>query len=215
MDTTPDTNPLLADAALPAFSAIQPAHVEPAIDALLAEFRAAVPALTAVAEPAFDTVLAPLERLEERLGRAWAPVGHLHGVKDSPELREAYAEAEEKLTDHATELGQNRALYEAVRSMRDGEGFAALDRARRTLVEDSLRGFRHSGVALEEPARSRFKAIQSELSRLETAFEEAVLDATDAWFKPVAEAELAGCPTRRARCCGRGASRVSTATSPR
>ncbi len=194
MDQNLAANPLLADAALPAFSAIEPAHVEPAIDALLAEFRAAVPALTAVAAPSFDGVLAPLERLEERLGRAWAPVGHLHGVKDSPALREAYAAAEQKLTDHATELGQNRALYEAVRSIRDGEGFAALDRARRTLVEDSLRGFRHSGVALEEPARSRFKAIQSELSRLETAFEEAVLDATDAWTRPVADAELAGLP---------------------
>src|SRR5690606_2361936 len=70
----------------------------------------------------------------------------------------------------------------------------ALDRARRTLVEDSLRGFRLSGVALEEPERSRFKAIQAELSQLETGFEEAVLDATDAWTRPLTEAELAGLP---------------------
>lgn len=195
METTQTRNPLLIDADLPAFSAIAAEHVEPAIDALLAEFRAAVPALTAVAQPpSFDSVLAPLERLEERLGRAWAPVGHLHGVKDSPALREAYSAAQQKLTDHATELGQNRGLYEAVKAIREDAGFADLDRARRSLVEDSLRGFRHSGVALEEPARSRFKAIQSELSQLETEFEEAVLDATDAWTRPLAEAELAGLP---------------------
>ena len=192
--TTTD-NPLLADAGLPAFSAIRPEHVNPAIDALLAEHRAAVDAL--VADPAarsFERLMAPLERLEARLGRAWAPVSHLHGVKDSPELREAYTAAQDKLTEHATELGQNRALYEAVQALRDDPGFAALDRARQTLVDDSLRGFRLSGVSLPPAERARFKAIQTQLSALETAFEEAVLDATDAWARPLSDDELSGLP---------------------
>ena len=195
MNIDPALNPLLADSPLPAFSAIAPEHVEPAIDALLAEYRAAVPALTdGATPPTFDSVLAALERLEDRLGRAWAPVGHLHGVKDSPALREAYAAAQEKLTDHATELGQNRALYEAVKAIREDPQFADLDRARQTLVEDSLRGFERAGVALPAAQRERFKAIQNELAQLETAFEEAVLDATDAWTRPLSETELAGLP---------------------
>ena len=188
-------NPLLAAGELPAFSAIAPEHVNPAIDDVLACFRAEVDRLTA--DPSardFATLLAPLERWEERLGRTFAPVSHLHGVKDSPELREAYSEALEKLTEHGTELGQNRALYEAVKAVREAPGFAAMDLARRTVVEDSLRGFRLSGVALEEPARSRFKDIQNQLSKVETEFEEAVLDATDAWTRPVADDELAGIP---------------------
>ena len=188
-------NPLLASAELPAFSAITPAHVNPAIDDVLAGFRAEVDRLTA--DPSardFATLMAPLERWEERLGRTFAPVSHLHGVKDSPELREAYSEALEKLTEHGTELGQNRALYEAVKAVREAPGFDAMDLARRTVVEDSLRGFRLSGVALEEPARSRFKDIQNQLSKVETEFEEAVLDATDAWTRPVADDELAGLP---------------------
>ena len=92
-------------------------------------------------------------------------------------------------------LGQS-ATPEAVKALRESPAFNGLDRARQTLVEDSLRGFELSGVALEEPARSRFKAIQNELSKLETEFEEAVLDATDAWTRPVTEAELAGDVTR-------------------
>ena len=189
------TNPLLADTALPAFSAITPEHVNPAIDAVLADFRQAVDAL--VADPGardFATLMAPLERWEEKLGRTFAPVSHLHGVKDSPELREAYSAAMEKLTEHGTELGQNRDLYAAVKQLHDAPAFASLDRPRRTLVEDSLRGFRLSGVALEEPARSRFKEIQNQLSKLETEFEEAVLDATDAWTRPLRDDELAGLP---------------------
>lgn len=188
-------NPLLAPGDLPAFSAIAPDHVNPAIDDVLAGFRAEVDRLTA--DPSardFATLLAPLERWEERLGRTFAPVSHLHGVKDSPELREAYSAALEKLTEHGTELGQNRALYEAVKAVREAPGFDAMDLARRTVVEDSLRGFRLSGVALEEPARSRFKDIQNQLSKVETEFEEAVLDATDAWTRLVADDELAGLP---------------------
>jgi oligopeptidase A len=187
-------NPLLAAGDLPAFSAIEPAHVAPAIDAVLTEFRAAVDALVATPAPSFDNVLAPLERLEDRLNRAWAPVSHLHGVKDSPELREVYGATLEKLTDHSSELGQNRALYAAVKAVREAPGFEQLDLARRTLVTDSLRGFQLSGVALEEPGRSRFRAIQTELSQLETAFEEAVLDATEAWVRPLREDELRGLP---------------------
>ena len=182
------TNPLLAQAELPDFPAIRPDHVNPAIDAVLADFRAAVDALTADPQARdFATLMAPLERWEEKLGRVFAPVSHLHGVKDSPELREAYSEAMEKLTEHGTELGQNRDLYAAVKQLRDSPAFAGLDLARRTLVEDSLRGFRLSGVALEEPDRTRFKDIQNELTKLETEFEEAVLDATDAWTRPLAD----------------------------
>ena len=192
MDTT---NPLLAERELPAFASFAPEHLNPAIDAVLSGYRAEVERLVADPEAReFGRLMAPLERWEEKLGRTFSPASHLHGVKDTPALREAYSEALEKLTEHGTELGQHRGLYEAVKALRESPGFAALDRARRTLVEDSLRGFQLSGVALEEPARSRFKAIQTELSKLETEFEEAVLDATDAWTRPVAEAELAGLP---------------------
>jgi oligopeptidase A len=193
MNTT--LNPLLADGELPAFSAITPEHVLPAIEVVLADYRVEVERL--VADPAardFNSLIAPLERLEERLGRSFAPVSHLHGVKDSPELRAVYSAAQEKITAHSTELGQNRELFLATEAVRNASSYALLDRAQQTIVNDSLRDFRLSGVALEEPARSRYREIQNRLSRIETEFEEAVLDATDAWTRPVSELELAGLP---------------------
>ena len=192
---TQTQNPLLADGELPAFSAITPDQVLPAIDAVLADYQAQVGRLTADPHARrFDALIAPLEQLEERLGRSFAPVSHLHGVKDSPALREAYSAALEKITEHSSALGQNRALFEAVKAVRQADEFARLDRAQQTLVEDSLRDFRLSGVALQEPARTRFREIQNQLSKVETEFEEAVLDATDAWTRPVTAAELAGLP---------------------
>ncbi len=189
-------NPLLNPVGLPRFSEIKPEHVEPAIDAILAEYRTRIESLLASAAPRdFDSVMRLGEELEDRLNRAWAPVSHLHGVADSEALRAAYSAAQEKIVEHASELGQNRELFAATKAVGDSAGMQQLPRAARTLVEHELRDFRLSGVALEEPARSRFREIANELARLATEFEEAVLDATDAWSETLAdEARLAGIP---------------------
>ena len=81
-------NPLLADDALPAFSKIRPEHVEPAVETLLADYRSGIDAITAPGAPRdFASVMLSQERLDQRLSRAWAPVGHLHSVADNaPEL---------------------------------------------------------------------------------------------------------------------------------
>ena len=136
----------------------------------------------------------PQEALEHRLEQVWSPVSHLHAVKDSEALRTVYAEAEQRLSEHATELGQNRELYAAVKAVVENMEFSTLPRSARTLVEHALRDFRLSGVALEEPARTRFKDIANTLTRLATEFEEAVLDATEAWSEAVDETALAGVP---------------------
>ncbi|WP_266168792.1 M3 family metallopeptidase [Dyella subtropica] len=189
-------NPLLAGDALPAFPQIRPEHVAPAIDTLLADYREGIDALTAAGGPRdFAGVMLTQERLEQQLARAWSPVSHLHSVADSEALREVYGPAEEKLTDHAIELGQNRELYQVVQALADAPDFAALSRPERALIEHALRDFKLSGVALEEPARSRYRAIGVELSKLSTEFSNAVLDATDAWHEHITdERDLAGVP---------------------
>ena len=188
------SNPLLTEHFLPAFSAITPEHVVPAIDAVIADYRRIADSITADAAPrTFASVMQPQEVAEDRLELAWSPVSHLHAVADSEPLRAAYAQALEKITEHSSELGQNRDLYAAVRAVADAPEFSALSRAARALVEHALRDFRLSGVALAEPAKSRFREIANALAKLENEFENAVLDATESWSEAIAdEAALAG-----------------------
>jgi oligopeptidase A len=189
-------NPLLSDAQLPAFSKIRAADVEPAIDAILAHYQAGIDLLTAAASPRdFEQVMLESERLDQRLARAWAPVSHLHAVADTRELRAAYDAALEKITDFESALGQNRDLYAAMQAVADAPGFAARPRPERALVEHALRDFRLSGVALEEPARTRFREIVNELAKLTTGFANAVLDASEAWYERIEdERDLSGIP---------------------
>ena len=161
-------NPLLSAGDLPPFSRISAADVAPAVDTLLDGYRQVVERLVADAGARnFEALMQPLEAQEERLGRAFSPVSHLHGVKDSPELREAYEEALEKLTEHATELGQNRDLYEAV-AVRERRLSTRSIRPTAHVVEDSLR-LPTLGRGVGDEGRKRFAQIQTELSRLTTS----------------------------------------------
>ncbi|MFO1493517.1 MAG: M3 family metallopeptidase [Lysobacterales bacterium] len=190
------TNPLLESLPLPAFDRIEPAHVLPAIDACLARYRERVEALVAGAgaAPDWDTLMAPLEAEEAALEQAWGPITHLHSVADSEALREVYQQALDRITEFSSELGQHRGLYEAMQRLRQSPAFATLRADQQAVVEHELRDFELSGVALEEPERTRFREISRELAQLETAFEQALMDATDAYLRPLSEAELTGIP---------------------
>ncbi len=190
------SNPLLETPELPAFSKIQPQHVVPAIDQILAESRAAIEALLAPGKVySWENLVQPLEDLDDRLNKAWSPVGHMNSVVNTDELREAYNACLPKLSEYHTELGQNEALFEAYRSLSESREFASLDPAQQKIIEDALRDFKLSGVALPPAQKARYKEIAQELSRLTSQFQDNLLDATNGWSRHIEDpALLAGIP---------------------
>ncbi|MFZ2524836.1 MAG: oligopeptidase A, partial [Candidatus Ferrigenium altingense] len=106
-------NPLLDFTGLPRFAEIKPEHVAPAMEQLLAENRALIARLLSdSAPPTWQYFIVPMEDANERLSRAWGPVGHLNAVMNSPELREVYNATLPKITQYYAELGQNLALFD-------------------------------------------------------------------------------------------------------
>jgi oligopeptidase A len=192
----PALNPLLDFSGLAHFDTIRPEHVKPAIDTLLAQTRAVVSALEApMADVSWENFVQPLEDASEKLGRAWGIVGHLNSVVDTPELRAAYNEAEPKLVEFWTAVGQNLALFDKYRALKAGPHYAALSAERKKVIENALRDFRLGGAELPEPQKQRFAEIQEEHAALTTRFSENVLDATNDFALLVEdEAELAGLP---------------------
>ncbi len=186
-------NPLLETDGLPSFSRIAPEQVEPAVDQLLAACRARIEQLTSRTDvPTWDSFVEPLEEIDDRLSRAWSPVGHLNSVMNSDELRVAYNACLPKLSEYGTEVGQNQALFEGYRAVANQEH---LDAAQRKLLENALRDFHLSGVDLPNDKKERYKEISQELSRLTSKYQENLLDATNAWSKIITEeSALAGLP---------------------
>jgi len=192
----PDRNPLLSLEGLPLFAHIEPAHVLPALDALLAELTSRLEGrLSGDPGPDWDDVVGPLEADEWRLKRFWSPISHLNAVADSAALREAYNEGLARLTSYHTSYAQDERVYRAYKNVAEGPAFGALSRARRTVVTNALRDMRLSGVALPKGPKERFKVIQEKLSERTSQFEQNVLDATDAFSLFIEdEAQLAGLP---------------------
>jgi oligopeptidase A len=189
-------NPLLNKAGLPAFESIEASHIEPAMEQLLSENRKEIESLlTATKDYNWDNVLQKLEDMDDLLGRAWSPASHLHSVADNDELREAYNACLPKLSDYSTEMGQNEKLFHAYESIANSKEFDSLSAAQQKIIKNALRDFRLSGIDLDEDAKARYKVIQQKLSKLQTKFEENLLDATHDWKKHITDkAQLAGLP---------------------
>ncbi|MBT3017050.1 MAG: oligopeptidase A [Candidatus Thiodiazotropha sp. (ex Clathrolucina costata)] len=186
-------NALINMQGLPAFSSITPDVVEPAMDQLLQENRQTIQQLlSSQQEYTWKNLIEPLEKAEDRLSRAWSPVSHMNAVINNDELRTAYNAVLPKLSEYATEVGQNGQLCNAYKQVAEEAG---LDRAQRKLLQNALLDFHLSGVDLEEDKKQRFKEISQELSQLTTKFEENLLDATNAWSKLITdESALQGLP---------------------
>lgn len=187
-------NPLLKLQGLPAFSRIQPEHVEPAIDQLLADCRRKTELLlNDIPEFTWDNLVEPLEILDDRLDCAWSPVSHMNSVVNSDQLREAYNASLPKLSAYATEVGQNEQLYQAYKQIR--EESTDLNYAQIKSLDNALLDFHLSGVDLPSEKKARFKELSQELSRLGSKYNENLLDATNAWSKLITdEGALTGLP---------------------
>ncbi|MFM8412359.1 MAG: M3 family metallopeptidase, partial [Alphaproteobacteria bacterium] len=179
--SSPATNPLLDTSGLPAFDRIRPEHVVSAVRALLAELSAELERTETSASPDWSRSVEPIERIGDRLSRAWGTVGHLMGVKNSPELRKAHDEVQGEVVAFSMRMGQSKPLYRAFKALRDGAGFASLDPAQQRIVTSLVRDAELAGVGLEGERQERFNRIQAEMAEVSTRFSNNVLDATKAW----------------------------------
>ncbi|MGB8699373.1 MAG: M3 family peptidase, partial [Thermosynechococcaceae cyanobacterium] len=148
-------NPLLIGKGLPPFDQIAPEQVVPAMTQLMADLDTSLTQLETTVQPTWEGLVEPLQALEERLRWSWGMVGHLMGVKNSPELREAYETVQPQVVEFYNRLGQSRPLYEAFKAIQASEGWATLDPAQQRIVDSSIRSAQLAGVGLEGDARSR------------------------------------------------------------
>ena len=189
-------NPLFSMTGLPPFSAIKSSHIEPAVKAAIALCRENVEQVLANGGPyTWNNLVVPLDESDDKLGRIWSPVGHLNGVLNSDELRVAYEACLPLLSEYGTWVGQNKELYLAYQQVADSEEFKQLTEIQQKVINDSLRDFKLSGIALNEQQQQRYGEISKRLSELGSKFSNNVLDATSGWSKLITDvADLAGLP---------------------
>ena len=189
-------NPLLTFTDLPPFSLIKPEHVQPAVEQAISDCREKIEAVLKDNDtPTWESVVAPIEEVDDHLSRIWSPVSHLNSVMNSEALREAYESCLPMLSEYGTWVGQHKGLFDAYKAIKASEAFATLSRAQQKTINDSLRDFELSGIGLPAEKQKRYGEISKRMSELGSKFSNNVLDATMGWTKHITDADqLSGMP---------------------
>ena len=181
---------------VPQFDQIQLADLKQQIEQAIQQGQNFLNDLTEVPESiqAQLAVLDQVDTLENNMSESWGVLSHLNAVMNNTETRELYQSLLPALSEYYTQLGQHTVLYQTYQNVQDATVFNTLPEAHQSAIKLALRDFKLSGVALEGEAKTRYAEISARLSQLSSDFSNHVLDATQAYFKPLNEEQLKGLP---------------------
>jgi oligopeptidase A len=190
---------------LPNFSNITPDSIQASLEQWLNNNRERTRSLLDEnTEYNWDNLLHPLSILDNDLGKFWSPISHKSVVVDTAELRDARNACLPLLSEYYTEMGQDPDLFAAIGSLQQ-TAKVQLDEAQQKVLENTLKAFHLSGISLSKEQQQRFREINKTLAKLQSAYADNVLDATNAWTKLVDENDLAGLPSSALPMCKQAA----------
>ncbi len=188
-------NPLLQKTHLPSFKKILAKDIIPALDKILSDNCAELKNLLKQKTFTWENLISPLEDMHDRLDKMWSPIGHLNNVMNSSPLRKVYNQCLPKLSDYNTKISHNVNLYKAIQVIASSADYKKLDIAQKKVIQNELRDFKLAGITLSSEKKKCFAKLNKRLTKLQTKFEENLLDATHAWtYYLTDEKKLSGLP---------------------
>jgi len=189
-------NPILSQEFKIPFSKIGANEIKTAIPQAISKARTMINELTEADEKAtYENTIVALEAGLEPLDRAVTIAYHLKGVKNTPEIREAFNAVLEDISKFYAELPLNQKLWQRLKEFADSPAASKLKGIEKRHFEKTIKSFQRSGADLDAQARARAKAIRIELSELQNKFAENVLDSTNDFEMILKSREdLAGLP---------------------
>ncbi|MFA7026404.1 MAG: M3 family metallopeptidase [Sulfurovum sp.] len=164
-------------------------HFPKELEALLNRQRMGIKSITDSDATDYNTVLKPLQDMDEELSLFFTPLSHLNSVMNSEETQKAYEASLPLLSKFSSEMAQNVALFNKIKELK-----AESEEAKK-VVENDVRDFVLSGVNLPEKEKKRMEEISLRLSELSNQFSQNLLDATNAYELVIEdEKDVAGMP---------------------
>ena len=136
----------------------------------------------------WESVVGVLDEAEHLIGKEMSVNSHLNSVMFTDEFNKQYEKTLPLISNFYSDLGANKDLYKAFKRVNE----TTLNLQQQHIVNDSLRSFELSGVALDGTKSERFKEIHEQLSVLSNQFSKNVLQSTNSWKKTVSAEELKG-----------------------
>lgn len=179
----------------PYFSAIKAEDIQPTIEKAIADCKVTVEAVVAAGDYSYAGLCERLDEVDTHLSNLWSPVSHMNSVLSTDAWREAHDACLPLLSEYGTWLGQHEGLFALYQQLKASAEFASLSTAQQKMINNTLRDFTLSGIALDADKKAQYARIQARKSELSSTFSNRVLDATMAFSKHITDEKLlAGLP---------------------
>jgi oligopeptidase A len=180
---------------LPVFFTIKPETIEQQVSEAIANCKSVITDCLKQPQYSWQNLIVPIEEADDKLGKLWSPISHTNSVLSSDALREAHDKCLPSLTEYGTWVKQHGELYTAYAALAESPEFATLSTSQQKVINNALRDFKLSGVALPNDKKQRYSEISHRLSIMSSQFSNNLMDATHGWVKQVEnESELSGLP---------------------
>jgi len=180
-----ETNPFYAPSSLylqiPAFDQIDNEHFAPAFDAGMRQQLDEIEKIINNPEVAsIENTLVPMELSGGLLSRTSRVFFALVSANSNEELKELRKEISPKLSAHRDTIVLNEKLFARVKSLYEQQASLASDPETLRLVKETYNDFIRAGANLSAKDKEKLKDMNTKLAKLQTQFNDNVLDEVNA-----------------------------------
>lgn len=178
---------------VPAFDKMQVADIQSAVEHGMKENLEEIDAIANSTEaPTFENTIEAMERSGSTLDNVFTYYGILSSNMSSPEFREVQATLAPKLSEFSSKISQNKKLFERIKTVYENAQKTPLEDDQQRVVDLIYKGFAMRGAALDEDKKSRYAAIDKELSTLYNTFSDNVLHDEENYVTYLDDTQLGG-----------------------
>jgi len=178
------------------FNKIKTEHFEPALQEGMKQQMAEIYAIVNNPEaPSFKNTIVALEKSGALLNRVQSVFGNLLSAETSDNLQAVAEKMMPLLSEHENNISLNKKLFEKVKAVYSQMSKLKLSKEENKLLQNTYDGFVRKGANLEGEAKTKYRALTSELSKLTLQYGQNILKETNNYELVITDkAKLAGLP---------------------
>lgn len=178
------------------FDKIKVEHYEPALKEGMKQQIAEVKAITDSKQaPTFQNTIIALEKSGALLTRVSNIFYNMLGAEKTDELQKVAEDITPALTEHGNNISLNAKLFARVKAVYNQKAKLKLNIEDSKLLEDTYKGFVRQGANLTGADKDKYRALSTELSKLDLKYEENNLKETNSYSLIITDkSKLAGLP---------------------
>lgn len=127
------------------------------------------------ATPTFDNTIVAMERSGQLLGRVQSVFYGVYSADKDDAMDAIDSKEAPKLSQHQDEIYLNPKLFHRVKTLYDNRATLNLNAEQTMLLEQTYQGFVHSGAELSHADQQKLRALNTKLSKLETAYNQKLI----------------------------------------